>query len=1101
MKTFLGNLTLNRKVTFLMFFLVLTFVFSQNLFAQQVNLSGKTTSVKEVMSQIERQTGYKFFYNSTTIDVNRFVTIKEKKISLQRLLTKLFVNTNVSYKIMDKNIVLNSKSSSDSDSGLKSYDKDNRQKHKISGKVIDASGEPIIGATVRESGTNNIAVTDIDGNYTLMVSSMNSKIDFSYIGYDEQVLSLNGRYKLNSTLHESNKALNEVVVVGYGTMRKSDLTGSVVRANIKDFEDVPNTNLGQMLQGTIPGLNVGQTTTTGVTPSLSIRGDNTLSGNSNVLIVLDGIIYTSPLSSINPNDVESVDVLKDASATAVYGAQAANGVILITTKKGKKGKTRVNFSTSYSFSTPTKNYKPMNREEFLQYTRDYWYDKAYLGPDYTTPNPDFDIAGYLPDTPMKDSSQPDGVSANDYSWFDNGTQTGHIFENRLSVSGGNDKMSFLMSYENTNQEGFIKNDIFKRNGVRINLDVTPNDWLKFGAQTFASFINQDGDEPDWWGLLVGCPLIKPYKEDGSLVPYPFETLETNPFMGSDVSDKERHNYFFGNLYAEVKLPIKGLTYRVNFGNNYRLDNHYYASKYAASLNGEAYKHHSQYYDYTVDNFLNYSLSFGKNAIAATLLYGVSERKYDYTSADATNFARLTLGYNNLGLGTNQYTNSNAWNEALLYQMGRINYRYDNKYLLTATIRRDGYSGFAKNNKFAIFPSVALGWNISEEKFFNVSWIDRLKIRAGWGISGNQTNRYKSLSKVNSYPAYVFGDGGSTLIGQEVVSMSNSDLKWEKTSGINFGLDLSILKNRIDATLDIYFNTTKDLLYDLAIPTITGFSSVSTNIGKLRNHGIEFTINSRNILTKDFEWSTSFNISANKNKIVTLTGQDLDGDGKEDDLVASNLFMGKDISSIYGYKIDGIWQLDDDIPTGYHPGNYRIVDTTKDGKITTDDRVIIGKATPAYRFGILNTFRYKNIKLSFFINSVQGGKNGYLGVNDQTIVRGNATSLRWNRVKELAFDYWSPSNPNAHYSRSIQRGVITPTRYMDRSFVRLQDVSLSYTFPRSLTSRIGLENLYIFFSGKNLITITDWKGWDPEANSGWYGRPVLKDYSLGLNLTF
>ena len=974
-----------------------------------------------------------------------------------------------------------------------------QQSQKVTGKVIGSDGEPIIGATIKEKGHVNGCVTDLDGNFSIDIHP-NSELEVSYIGYHTQTIKPNFVNAMTITLKEDAEALEEVVVVGYGTMKKSDLTGSVVSANIKDFKNAPNTNMAQMLQGTVPGLNIGQTTASGTTPSISIRGENTISGNSSVLIVLDGVVYTSSLTSINPNDIESIDVLKDASATAVYGAQAANGVLLITTKKGKEGKTRINFSSSYTISNPTKNLRPMNRAEYLQFTKDFWYDKAYMGPDYTTPNPDFNVADYLTDSPMRDSSQPDGISATDYDWWGEGTQTGHIFENRLSASGGNHKMAYLFSYENTNQSGFIKNDDFKRNSVRVNLDITPYKWLKFGVQAFAAFINQDGAEPNIWGMRTESPLISPYDENGDINPFPFNTLDENPFMGSYVSDKERHNYFFANGYAEVKLPIKGLSYRLNYGNNYRVDNHNYASKYAASLTGEAYKNHNEYYDYTLDNILNYDRAFGKHSVNATLLYGVSERKYDYTNADARKFSRLTLGYNNLNLGTNQYTYSGAWSEALLYQMGRINYKYDNRYLLTATVRRDGFSGFAKNNKFAIFPSIAMAWNINQEKFFHVKWIDQLKLRAGWGISGNQTSRYKSLSKVAMSQAYVFGDGGQTELGQQVFSMSNSDLKWEKTEGVNFGLDFAFLNSRINGTLDFYVNTTRDLLYDLAIPTITGFGSVSSNIGKLRNKGVEFTISSRNIVTKDFEWSTTFNISSNSNKVISLTGVDNDGDGKEDDLVASNLFIGKSLQSIYNYKIDGIWQLDDDIPQGYHPGNYRIVDTNDDGKITVDDRIILGKKTPAYRFGILNNFRYKSFNLSFFINSIQGGHNGYLQRNSETLVRGDTSARRYNRMSAQAKDYWSPSNPNAHYSRSIQSGSISATRYQSRSFVRLQDVSLSYTLPKTWISAMGLEDLNIFFSGKNLITITKWDGWDPEAGSDYGGRPVLRSFSFGLNLT-
>lgn len=969
----------------------------------------------------------------------------------------------------------------------------------IKGQITDSYGETIIGANIKIKGKGTGTITDIDGNYQLKASPDDILI-ISYIGYLAQEIPVNGKSVINVKLMEDVKTLDEVVVVGYGSMKKSDLTGAVVSANLKDFEKSPNTNIVQSLQGTVPGLNIGQVTEAGTTPSISIRGTNTLNGNKSVLIVLDGIIYNSSLSSINPNDIESIDVLKDASAAAVYGAQAANGVLLITSKKGKEGKAKVSFSSSYSISNPTKNLRPMNRDEFLSFTKEFWYDKAYTGPDYKTPNPDFRMADYLPDKVMLDNNQSDGISPYNYNWWDEGARTGSIFENRISVSGGTEAISYLVSYENVDQKGYLLNDDFKRNSIRMNLDIKPYKWMKLGVQAFGSFVNQDGAGVDVWKLITQNPLVEPYDENGKIVPYPLQTLDTNPFMGTDVEDKERHNYFFANLSAEIKLPVKGLTYRLNYGNNYRIDQSFRANEYGASLTGEAYKQHSTYYDYTIDNILNYNNTFGEHDIAVTLLYGASERKFDYTEAKSQKFERLTLGYNALELGKDQYATSDAWSEALLYQMGRINYKFKDRYLITATARRDGFSGFAENNKTAIFPSVALAWIISEENFFKVSWIDYLKLRGGWGISGNLTDRYKSLAKVTTAPGYVFGDGGTTEIRQQINSMGNKDLKWEKTQGFNIGLDFNLLNNRLNGSLEAYQTETRDLLFDMAIPTLTGFGSVSSNIGKIRNRGIELTLNSRNIITKDFEWNTTFNISSNSNKIVSLLGKDADGDGKEDDLIASGLFIGESTSAIYDYIIDGIWQLNDDITTGYHPGNYRIRDTTGEGDITVDDRVIIGKGDPAYRFGLMNKFRYKNFSFSFFINSVQGGKKGYLGSNSSQLNRGDANARRWNMISEFAADYWSPNNPGATYSRSIQGGAIKPSAYQDRSFVRLQDVNLAYNFPQSLLKPIGIQGLDLYVSGKNLITITKWKGWDPEANSNYWGRPVLRSFTLGLNIT-
>lgn len=975
-----------------------------------------------------------------------------------------------------------------------------QNKRKISGKVVDdATGEGLIGVTIATKGTQEGTITDVEGNFTISVSN-GAMLEISYVGYKKQTIVIKNQQYLDLRMHPDNEMLDEVVVIGYGSMKKSDLTGAVVSANIKDFEKSPNTNILQSLQGTVPGLNIGQVTAAGSSPSIQVRGTNTLSGNGSVLIVLDGIIYTNSLSSINPNDIESVDVLKDASATAVYGAQAANGVLLITTKRGKTGRTKVDFSSSYTVSTPTKNLRPMNRQEFLDFTKEFYYDKAYIGPDYTTPNPDFNVADYLPSPTMLDDSQPDGISAKDYSWWDEGTQTGSIFENRLSLSGGSEDMSYLISFSNTEQQGYLINDDFSRNSIRVNLDVKPYKWLKVGVQSFASFVNQDGASPSSQGLIQQSPMIEPYDEEGNLIPYPFNTVATNPFMQSDVDDKERHNYFFANVYAEVQLPIKGLTYRFNYGNNYRIDEHHCANKYGASMEGEAYKHHTTYYDWTFDNILNYNATFGHHDIAATFLYGASERKESYTSALSQKFLRLSLGFDALELGTNQFVDSNAWSEALLYQMARLNYKFMDRYLLTATVRRDGFSGFAENNKAAIFPSVALGWVMSEEEWFKVDWVNNLKLRGGWGISGNQTSRYKSLSRMETKAGYVFGDGGETENYQRVVSMGNNDLKWEKTAGINFGLDFAVLNNRINGSLEFYQTTTRDLLYDMVIPTITGFGTVSSNIGKIKNKGVEFIITSHNFATRDFEWSTTFNISANRNKIVSLLGKDADGDGKEDDLTSSGLFIGEPISAIYNYQIDGIWQLNDEIPTGYHPGNYRIVDTDGKEGITTDDRIILGKKDPAYRLGLLNKFRYKDLTLSFFINSIQGGKDGYMAANSGSLNRGDVNHRLYNRISEMGADYWSPNNPNATYARYSQAPSINPTRYQQRNFVRLQDVTLGYNLPKKWTKSIGIENVNLYVNGKNLLTFTKWKGWDPEAAQDYNGRPVLKSFTFGLNVT-
>ena len=966
-----------------------------------------------------------------------------------------------------------------------------------SGKVVNEQNQPLTGVSVVVQGTSTGTTTDAGGDFSISAQK-GQVLLFSMIGYAQDAHLLTDERNIHITLHlQSDSSLDEVVVIGYGTQQRSDVTGAVASANIEDFRNVPNINIAQSLQGTVPGLNIGQVDRAGQTPGISIRGNNTISGNSRVLIVLDGIQYDGSLSALNPDDIASIDVLKDASSTAVYGAQAANGVILITTRRGRANQApRINISSSYTVQEPTKRFRPMGREEYLEHIRELFWDEAYLGPDYTQPNPNFDLISKV-DPIMKDNQG--NLLDNNFDWWEAATKKGTIKDVNASISGGSERINYLISLAYTDQHGFIKNDLFQRKSIRINLESKPFDWWKIGVQSFGSFVNQDGVEPNLAEIIRQSPLLVPYDSSGNLIPNPFNTLDVNPFLAYDVDDYDRVNYLFANIYSEIDFPfLKGLTYRVNFGNNYHVSNHYYASIYGAGLTGSAYKNYGNYHDYTLDNILTYDKGFGQHHITTTLLYGALERKYDYTSSSAEGFTRLTLGYHNLQQGDIQYANSSAWSEALLYQMARVNYKFKNRYLLTGTIRRDGFSGFAANNKYGIFPSAALGWIISQEPFFESRQINQLKLRVGYGASGNQTNRYNSLARLTTRPSYVFGDGGSTAFGQELSSMANPNLKWERTVGLNIGVDFVILNNRINGNIDYYNNITNDLLFNVNIPYITGFNSISTNLGKLKNTGFEFSLNSKNIVTENFQWNSTVNFSTNKNQILELLGRDTDNDGKEDDLIASGLFIGRSLGAIYNYQTDGMYQINDEVPTGYYPGTYRIVDQNNDGVINSDDRAILGKTEPAYRFSVWNKFSYKQLTLGVFVNSVQGGKDGYLANNVRPLIR-NDNNIRYSYFEGM--DYWAPWNPNAHNPRSRNNPAISPNIYMSRSFVRLQDVTLSYDFNDGFL-KTPIKNLSLFLSGKNLLTWTKWKGWDPETNQGLTinGRPVLRSYSAGFNIT-
>lgn len=971
----------------------------------------------------------------------------------------------------------------------------------INGKVTDQeSGDGLPGVNVLAKGTTTGTVTDIEGNYKLVVEDDVTTLVFSSIGYLSQEVEINGRNTIDIMLSPDVQSLSEVVVVGYGTQEKSDLTGSVVRADIESFRESPNVNIAQSLQGTVPGLNIGQVDAAGENPSISIRGRSTINGNQDVLIVVDGIIYTGSLNDLNPNDIESIDVLKDPSSMAIFGAQAANGVILVTTKGGSKSSKPVfNYTGSYTTQTPSNSLTLMDRDAFIQKSYDVDWEASYQAPEYTQLNPGWSYADIVTDPPLREGFE----NGTDYNWWDEATNPGYINAHNLSVRGSSGNINYFLSGGYTKQQGFILNDRFERITTRINLENDIFEWFTIGAQTFASFSDYSGNSPALGNLATMTPLVTPTDDNGEFILNPNGNITANPFLIAAADDFDKRNSLFGNFYANIDIPfVEGLNYRLNFGNNYAWNRQYSSNPYDNGASGGAFKFNNHKYDWTLDHIISYKKNFADlHRLDLTLVAGQRERNFEETQAIGINYNNLRLSYNDLSLAAIQNIRSSAWDESFLYQMARVNYEFNYKYLVTATIRRDGFSGFAKNEKTALFPSVGLGWILSEESFLDKQWLNNLKIRGSYGTNGNLVERYASLAELETYPAYVFGDGGSTLFGQQVVSLANPNLTWETTTGFNFGLDFSVISNRINGSVDYYHTTTTDLIFDVSIPEITGFDQITSNVGEIANRGIELALNSQPIQRDGFTWNINFNLAANNNRIVSLVGLDANEDGMEDDLQASGLFIGESINSIFSYESGGIIQLGEEAPPGFFVGTHRIVDQNEDGFIDPNDRVIIGREEPAYQFGILNEFSYKDFTFRFFINSIQGGRNGYRGRN-MLDGFGSGDNIRRNNMWN-EFDYWSPSNPNARYRRLDQEPSFDFIYYGDRSFVRLQDITLAYRLNSAVVERIGIQNLKVFLSGKNLLTLTDWQGWDPETGSGFEsnGRPVMRGISVGLDMSF
>ncbi|MDR1676493.1 MAG: TonB-dependent receptor [Tannerella sp.] len=984
-----------------------------------------------------------------------------------------------------------------------------QDKVRITGTVVDPAGEPVIGVNIVEKGlTANGTVSDVDGKFSLQVSRPDATLTFSYIGFITQDIVASGEV-LNVVMKEDLQNLEEVVVIGYGTARKKDITGSVVRADIAKLRESPNVSLGQSLQGTVPGLNVGGVTQAGTDPEISVRGRNSLSGSTSPLIVLDGIIYRGSLVDINPSDIESIDVLKDASAAAIYGSQASNGVMLITSKTVKEmSKPVIEYSGSYTLQAPANSkWKMPDRDGYMQLIADAYLEESRTGPDLLQPNPNWD-----PTVHFHDVNALNGyLSGLDTDWWDLGTNDHpYIQMHNLSIRGRSELSNYFMSVGLTDQQNLVINDTYKRYNVRLNLDTRITDWMKVGAQTFFVLGDWSGVSAVSSNLPPVCPLTDP--ETGEYIVYPYKTT-LNPVLVRQQDNLDKRYNLFANFYVDVDIPfVKGLNYRLNFSQNLVTDKDFTFNALGANLTGSANKQNDSQYNWTADNILTYKRTFNRHDINTTLVYGVEKRSWESTNASGSNFANDVLGYNYLGAAASsqQSISSDAWEESSLYAMLRLAYTYNSRYSFTGTLRRDGFSGFGKDNKFALFPSAAVAWNLSEEAFLkdNVTWLDNLKLRLSYGSNGNRTvGRYQTLAKMATNNAYLYGDGGTAEKGLYISAMANGNLKWETTNSFNTGLDFSVLNGRLSGYMEYYRSNTFDVLYNINIPKLNnGISNIPINIGKLANRGWELNLTGIPVQTKDFSWTVAFNWSLNRNKVVSIMGLDNDGDGKEDDLVASKVFMDQPFGVCYDYELIGMWQMADYhagiIPEGFSYGTYKVRDQNGDGDYTAGaDRIILGYTDPSYRFSIENVLQYKNLELKAFINSIQGGKDYYYS-QPGTGLANPDNIYQWNRFK---WDYWTPENPDALYR---QIGYFPPaldwpySPYIQRSFIRLQNLTLSYRVPSALLKKIGINNFKVYATGTNLFTITDWDGWDPETNTGLGDEyPLLKTYSMGINFEF
>jgi TonB-linked SusC/RagA family outer membrane protein len=972
----------------------------------------------------------------------------------------------------------------------------------LEGKVTDQNGEGIPGVNVRVDGTTQGAMTDVNGSFKLSVPDGQVTLLFSSVGYLDKKVTVNANQTLvNVSLEEDSKLMSEVVVVGYGTQKRSDITGSVASVPKERLANLPVNNVMQAVQGAVANVTVSQASSIpGDAPSTQIRGRNSINASSEPYIVVDGIPLSrtdGSINDINPNDVASIEILKDPSAVAIYGVNGSNGVILITTKRGSSGKPTVRYSTYGGVEQAAQILEPASPEELLRRYAEY----------ARMTNTSLYNGGPVKNQFEFDNYQ-NGVTTD---WLDAVMQTGVVQNHNVGISGGSEHAKYFVSLDYLDQKGIVKGYDYKRFSFRTNTDVRATKYLNIGTSTFIVSHNRDGGRANLLQAAAMSPYARMYNEDGSLTQYPMysEQLWANPLLPTTTNPIRRQFNISLNGYADVNFgniwrPLSGLNYKFNAGYSYvpvRNNEYYGKSVYNLSGSGTITNNESQ--TYTLENIVTYNKDFGKHHLDLTGLYAAKEKYWQQAVATGQVFPNDDLEWGNLESASTQTVSSQADKYRSISQMGRVNYGYDSRYMLTFTVRRDGSSVFGKNNKYGTFPSAAVAWNVTNERFMKPyeNVLSNLKLRVSYGISGNEAiGVYQTLALMSSGSLAMDGRPSTTLKVQS--RMGNDDLQWEKTKGFNTGIDFGLYRNRFTGTIDFYNTNTYDMLLLQRIPQITGYNDVWSNIGKVSNTGIEVTLTSKNITKNDFTWSSTLVFSKNKNKIV-----DVYGDGKDDR--GNRWFIGHPVGVIFDYTKVGIWQ-EDEIESGANKGwddqalagDLKLADLNKDGKIDDNDRSILGQTAPKWTGGLTNTFTYKNFNLNIFIQTVQGA----LRNNPQI---GGASDEMGRRSTPAKLGYWTPENRSNEWrslgNHSNTKGYGFPE---DASFTRLKDVTLSYNFGQNVLNKIGINGLQMYLSGRNLYTWTNWLGWDPEARDVTRGSsndninyPMVRTYVLGANITF
>jgi TonB-linked SusC/RagA family outer membrane protein len=999
------------------------------------------------------------------------------------------------------------------------------QEKVVSGTVTDLNGIPLPGVNVIVKGTSVGTQTNFDGEFTLQ-ASLGDIFVFSFIGTKtiEQLVGQENNYDI--VMEQSSSRLDEIVVVGYGTQKKSDVTGALVSVSAEDITSRPVDNAIEAMQGKAAGVDITSNERPGQVGSITIRGVRSLSASNSPLYVLDGIpLITGGISNINPYDIESIDILKDASATAIYGSRGANGVVIVTTKRGKTGRFTLNYNTSLTTQKLHESAPNFNGGDFVEYRR--WakyYSNTATFPRGDQPTQENDVAIFTgDDTAFNNILQGwqggtwDGSKVTDTDWTDFITQTGVTSQHTLSASGGTEKMKAYGSIGYTGNEGVIKGQSYKRYNGSLSIDITPTDWFSFGGNLNTSYsINEYGQSATGGsGVSVRGGLYEsargifqytlPYDDEGNRIDYPGGDIAIKTIIDEDKYSQDQRVTLraFGSFYGQLDFGafspvLEGLKFRTNFGpdiETYR-DGIYVDGK-SVIRSGSSYAslEKRQRLSYTLDNLLFYNKTINEHDFGVTLLQSQTQYNEESSSMSADNIPFPSQKWNAL---SSENVALNDWSSGLeerqlLSYMARLNYSFDSKYLLTVSGRYDGASQLAEGNKWAFFPSAALGWRLDKEDFlFNSEWINQLKLRMGVGVTGNSAIDPYSTKGGLSPLFYAIGSTSSAGAVNSSV-LANKDLSWEKTTQYNFGVDFSLFRGRISGSLDLYSSNTTDLLLEKDILPITGYNTTFANIGETKSSGIDLTLSTVNLQKEDFKWSTDFSGSYQQNEIVSLAN------GKFDDL-NNEWFIGESQSVIYSFEGNGIWQESDQAEMDkfnanghtFTAGNARPVDQNGDYKIdNNNDRVIIGSEIPKFIVGLTNTFTYKDFELSIFMY-------GRLGYTYNTGGEGLV-----GRYNSRAVNYYTEINQNSDYQKPIYSAgygdeYYRTLGYKSGSFVKIRNISLGYNLPENITSTLGLSKLRFYGQATNpgmLFSKVDWIDLDVRSSAS------NKGFVFGMNAEF